>query len=94
MVKLDWFSTLFPRIPVPIQKQIEQKLGDYDRTNGIVAPLAQTQKFVAPPAESRRGNRTWDRSSREKEIYNERKRSRSKDRRRYDDDTSSHRHKR
>lgn len=23
--KLDWFSTLFPRIPVPIQKQIENK---------------------------------------------------------------------
>ncbi|XP_022820661.1 pre-mRNA-splicing factor 38B isoform X2 [Spodoptera litura] len=25
LIKLDWFSTLFPRIPVPIQKQIEQK---------------------------------------------------------------------
>lgn len=25
LTKLDWFSTLFPRIPVPIQKQIETK---------------------------------------------------------------------
>lgn len=25
LIKLDWFSTLFPRIPVPIQKLIEQK---------------------------------------------------------------------
>lgn len=25
LIKLDWFSTLFPRIPVPIQKQIEQR---------------------------------------------------------------------
>lgn len=25
LTKLDWFSTLFPRIPVPIQKTIEQK---------------------------------------------------------------------
>jgi len=26
LTKLDWYSTLFPRIPVPIQKQIEQNL--------------------------------------------------------------------
>lgn len=31
LTKLDWFSTLFPRIPVPIQKQIEKKLSDYCR---------------------------------------------------------------
>lgn len=24
--KLDWFSTLFPRIPVPVQKKLEEKL--------------------------------------------------------------------
>lgn len=33
LVKLDWFSTLFPRIPVPVQKQIEQRLAEYDRIN-------------------------------------------------------------
>ncbi|XP_055946749.1 pre-mRNA-splicing factor 38B-like [Argiope bruennichi] len=27
--KLEWFSTLFPRIPVPIQKDLETKLSDW-----------------------------------------------------------------
>lgn len=46
LIKLDWFSTLFPRIPVPIQKSIEQKLGDYDRQNNIQA----APSFNAGPA--------------------------------------------
>lgn len=29
LTKLEWYSTLFPRIPVPIQKQIEQNLLAY-----------------------------------------------------------------
>jgi pre-mRNA-splicing factor 38B len=91
MVKLDWFSTLFPRVPVPIQKQIEQKLGNYDRQNGIVQPVQQQQRYVAPPAaEPRRDNRNYERP-REREYRDERKRSRSKERRRYDDEPSSHR---
>lgn len=28
LTKLEWFSTLFPRIPVPIQKDLEQCLGE------------------------------------------------------------------
>ncbi|KAI6244182.1 Ubiquitin carboxyl-terminal hydrolase [Aphelenchoides fujianensis] len=32
LTKLDWYGTLFPRIPVPIQKEIAQKLKD--RTRG------------------------------------------------------------
>ncbi|XP_075156426.1 pre-mRNA-splicing factor 38B [Haematobia irritans] len=35
LTKLDWFSTLFPRIPVPIQKQIEKKLEQYCRENSV-----------------------------------------------------------
>ncbi|XP_075989570.1 pre-mRNA-splicing factor 38B-like [Anticarsia gemmatalis] len=34
LIKLDWFSTLFPRIPVPIQKQIEQRLAEHNRQSG------------------------------------------------------------
>ncbi|KHN80035.1 putative ubiquitin carboxyl-terminal hydrolase ubh-4 [Toxocara canis] len=39
LTKLDWYGTLFPRIPVPIQKEIEQKFrerakADYDRERG------------------------------------------------------------
>lgn len=33
LTKLDWFSTLFPRIPVPIQKDIDQKLQEFDQQN-------------------------------------------------------------
>lgn len=94
LVKLDWFSTLFPRIPVPIQKQIEQKLGDYDRKNGIVAQPVQAQRYVAPPAEQRppRDNRNWERERPPARERDERKRSRSKERRRYEDEPSGHRH--
>jgi len=42
LTKLEWYSTLFPRIPVPIQKQIEQNLlakkATRLRTAGAVAP--------------------------------------------------------
>lgn len=88
LVKLDWFSTLFPRIPVPIQKQIEQKLADYDRKHGIVAAPVQAQRYVPPPSEQRRDNRNWDR---ERPARDERRRSRSKEKRRYDDEPSSYR---
>jgi len=41
LTKLEWYSTLFPRIPVPIQKQIEQNLLAHKaarlRTTGAVA---------------------------------------------------------
>jgi PREDICTED: hypothetical protein LOC100170167 len=37
LVKLDWFSTLFPRIPVPIQKEIEKKLKEYDQKKRLEA---------------------------------------------------------
>lgn len=29
LTKLEWFSTLFPRIPVPIQKDLERKMTDW-----------------------------------------------------------------
>ncbi|CAH1643742.1 unnamed protein product [Spodoptera littoralis] len=40
LIKLDWFSTLFPRIPVPIQKQIEQKLAEHNRQTSATKPAA------------------------------------------------------
>ena len=30
LTKLDWHATLFPRIPVPIQKTIEKKIQERD----------------------------------------------------------------
>lgn len=35
LTKLEWFSTLFPRIPVPIQKQIETKINNYCRQHNV-----------------------------------------------------------
>lgn len=35
LTKLDWCGTLFPRIPVPIQKQIQSKLEEYAHGYGI-----------------------------------------------------------
>lgn len=35
LTKLDWFSTLFPRIPVPIQKQIEKRLENFCIVNKV-----------------------------------------------------------
>ncbi|KAL4703785.1 hypothetical protein ACJJTC_002920 [Scirpophaga incertulas] len=43
LIKLDWFSTLFPRIPVPIQKQIEQKLAEHSRQTAAAKPPANTR---------------------------------------------------
>ncbi|XP_037935198.1 pre-mRNA-splicing factor 38B-like isoform X1 [Teleopsis dalmanni] len=47
LTKIDWFSTLFPRIPVPIQKQIEKKLELYCRTNQITLHQLSTGRGVA-----------------------------------------------
>lgn len=83
LTKLDWFSTLFPRIPVPIQKQIEQKLNDYDRRNGIVnqpppPPPQQRQQPIAASSnnESRRDRERYDRDRAPKDYQ----------RRRYEDE--------
>lgn len=96
LIKPDWFSTLFPRIPVPAKKQIEQSLANYDQQNGIVMQPAQAQRYVAPEQrrDTGRDNRNWDRErqpARERDNRDERKRSRSKERRRYDEEPSSYR---
>lgn len=33
--KLDWFGTLFPRIPIPIQKEIEKKLREFTSSESL-----------------------------------------------------------
>lgn len=51
LTKLEWFSTLFPRIPVPIQKQIETKVNNYCREHNysfvnqnVSQPQAEPEK--------------------------------------------------
>ena len=57
LTKLEWYSTLFPRIPVPIQKQIEQNLlakkADRLRTAGAVAQGRPDANRPAQPQEDR-----------------------------------------
>ncbi|GFT06443.1 pre-mRNA-splicing factor 38B [Trichonephila clavipes] len=44
--KLEWFSTLFPRIPVPIQKDLEKKLSEWRaRTKTANASTSQESEL-------------------------------------------------
>jgi len=42
LTKLEWYSTLFPRIPVPVQKEIKQKLSEYEAS---FAPEEPTKRI-------------------------------------------------
>ncbi|XP_055624021.1 pre-mRNA-splicing factor 38B isoform X1 [Toxorhynchites rutilus septentrionalis] len=55
LTKLDWFSTLFPRIPVPIQKQIESKLEQFARENNVSFAEATNDRY------SKSGGRNYER---------------------------------
>ncbi|XP_019548394.3 pre-mRNA-splicing factor 38B isoform X1 [Aedes albopictus] len=59
LTKLEWFTTLFPRIPVPIQKQNVAKLEQFARENNITFPdpassdrynKANAQRYERPSA--------------------------------------------
>lgn len=47
LTKLEWFSSLFPRIPVPIQQKLEKKLNE--RFPPVVAPLRQPKPVLQQP---------------------------------------------
>ena len=49
LTKLEWFSTLFPRIPVPVQKMIDQQLKARPRKQP-----PKEEKTEEPAAESAR----------------------------------------
>lgn len=54
LTKLEWFSTLFPRIPVPVQKVIDQQIKARPRK----VPQKETQEDEDGFAESgRQGER-------------------------------------
>ncbi|TGZ64521.1 hypothetical protein CRM22_006332 [Opisthorchis felineus] len=42
LTKLDWFGTLFPRIPVPVQKKLEEKLRAHGPAPTLQSPIAPT----------------------------------------------------
>ncbi|XP_049846341.1 pre-mRNA-splicing factor 38B-like isoform X2 [Schistocerca gregaria] len=49
LTKLEWFSTLFPRIPVPIQQKLEKKM--LERFPPVVSP-SRPLKQSLPPLQS------------------------------------------
>lgn len=54
LTKLEWFSTLFPRIPVPVQKIIDQQMKARPRK----VAQKETQEEEAAAAEAgRQGER-------------------------------------
>ncbi|XP_053675338.1 pre-mRNA-splicing factor 38B-like [Anopheles nili] len=57
LTKLDWFSTLFPRIPVPMQKQIDAKLNQYARENGVSFVDTQPERGGGAPATGGKASR-------------------------------------
>lgn len=58
LTKLDWFSTLFPRIPVPVQKQIETKVNNYCRQHNV--SFVTQNVAQVPPAEVEKRNEWRD----------------------------------
>lgn len=103
LTKLEWFSTLFPRIPVPVQKQIDQQLAEYDRKHGIVEKPVRDFANANTARPERSNNERYAREQqqhqqrdnpdrRDKSHREERRRSRSRSREkkaRYEDDYSS-----
>lgn len=59
LTKLEWFSTLFPRIPVPVQKSIDQQMKA--RPRKVVQKEVQEE---AEPENTETGRQAERRSSR------------------------------
>lgn len=57
LTKLEWFSTLFPRIPVPVQKQIDQQMKARPRKVAQKEPEEETGYSEAGKQGERRHSR-------------------------------------
>ncbi|XP_076822684.1 pre-mRNA-splicing factor 38B-like isoform X2 [Clavelina lepadiformis] len=89
LTKLDWFSTLFPRIPVPIEKQIHENLKarEGEKLSEAQQNLAdkrsmereQQQQSSADRHRSRERSRSHRKESKQRSPEHRRRRSRSPD---------------
>ncbi|XP_035490981.1 pre-mRNA-splicing factor 38B [Scophthalmus maximus] len=61
LTKLEWFSTLFPRIPVPVQKIIDQQMKARPRK---IAPKETPEEEAQPVEPGRQGERRQSRTPR------------------------------
>ncbi|KAM8839619.1 LOW QUALITY PROTEIN: pre-mRNA-splicing factor 38B [Synchiropus picturatus] len=65
LTKLEWFSTLFPRIPVPVQKSIDQQMKARPRKVAQREAVEEEEEEEAPSAEiGRQSERRRSRSPR------------------------------
>jgi len=87
LTKLEWFSTLFPRIPVPIQKQIDRNLQMHEQSYNNASQEG---------ASGRTGS--WEENGNERaprrSFSREHRRSRSREHRRHRSRDSNERHRR
>lgn len=63
LTKLEWFSTLFPRIPVPVQKAIDQHMKSRPRKPPPKDEQEEEEEEVAAADSGRHGDRRRSRYS-------------------------------
>ncbi|XP_055309538.1 pre-mRNA-splicing factor 38B-like isoform X2 [Sitodiplosis mosellana] len=78
LTKLEWFSTLFPRIPVPIQKQIETKINNYCREHNMSFANQNTSHNAAQNESDKRSHDRRERSLHERKHHGGRERSKER----------------
>jgi pre-mRNA-splicing factor 38B len=96
LIRLEWFDTLFPRIPVPIQNDINarlrEKFGDYNQMNNVRqsivkrTPPPDVHEAIEKSSRSRTRSKSHDR-------YRSRSGSRDRHRHHYHHSKHSKRHK-
>lgn len=86
LTKLEWFSTLFPRIPLPIQKDIDTKLSTRNpapKAGGAAATAIQNEEKARWPEESAEDQTNFPNASDDLEWDERDRRSPSQDSKRY-----------
>lgn len=79
LTKLEWFSTLFPRIPVPIQKDLEQKLGERFPQQSANSRNAKPQITLNNQSKYNSNNSGRKDFTRNQQRYNSQERERGSD---------------
>jgi pre-mRNA-splicing factor 38B len=82
LTKLDWYGTLFPRIPVPIQKDIEAKFRERSKASYLEDKYADRERERERDKERPREREREDRSHKRSRSPRDRRRSGSRDIRR------------
>lgn len=86
LTKLEWFSTLFPRIPLPIQKDIDTKLSTRNpapKAGGAAATAIQNEEKARWPEESAEDQTNFPNANDDLEWDERDRRSPSQDSKRY-----------